>query len=377
MAGFDEVWQRIVALCGETFYQKSGKPFTYAVSGNSLKPSTTNRQLPRSHFDRAFAREPLDGPGQLQDLQGPSYLFAILTNPRITADRPGATASRAGVGSGNQEDVSHGRPAAGALAQDAGSTARPGIPASAVRLPAPGDLRQIDPRRVLLAVPCSAAKRRGGLPPGDARQEHWPEGLRTARGRVLANAEADMARQMPAWRRYDGMFYRYASAALHEAAENGNVVIISGGYGVARAQELIGWYEKPCAWSTGQPACWNRPSPVRPTAPAPALWWRSLRPPPVTRSCSAALAGGMLASGPTWSPSPVLPAGRWPRCRAVLVLRSARSGTSSTTTTRRAPSWSSCCDRHTAGGSRRVLPAPGHTGQPRTRPPPAGRLHWP
>ena len=83
MAGFDEVWHGIVALSGQTFRQKRGKPFTYVVSGNSLKPSTTNRQLPRSHFARAFERAPLDGPGQLQDLQGPSYLFAILTDPRI------------------------------------------------------------------------------------------------------------------------------------------------------------------------------------------------------------------------------------------------------------------------------------------------------
>ena len=43
MAGFDEVWQRIVTLRGEPFYQKRGRPFTYGVSGNSLKPSTTNR----------------------------------------------------------------------------------------------------------------------------------------------------------------------------------------------------------------------------------------------------------------------------------------------------------------------------------------------
>ncbi len=40
------------------------------------------------------------------------------------------------------------------------------------------------------------------------------------------------------------MFYRYAGTALAEAVETGNVVIISGGYGVARAQELIGWYDK-------------------------------------------------------------------------------------------------------------------------------------
>jgi hypothetical protein len=62
---------------------------------------------------------------------------------------------------------------------------------------------------------------------------------------VLAAAEADMARMMPAWRRYEGMFYRCAGTALPDAAKTGNVVIISGGYGVARAQELIGWYEKP------------------------------------------------------------------------------------------------------------------------------------
>jgi hypothetical protein len=83
MADFDEIWKRIVALRGETFRQKRGKPFTYSVTGNNLRPSTTNRQLPRSHFAEAFARMPLDGPARLQDLQGPSYLFAILTDPRI------------------------------------------------------------------------------------------------------------------------------------------------------------------------------------------------------------------------------------------------------------------------------------------------------
>jgi hypothetical protein len=83
VAEFDDVWQRIVARSGETFRRKRGKAFTYTVAGNSLKPSTTNRQLPRSHFAQAFARRPLDGPGQLQDLQGPSFLFAILTDPRI------------------------------------------------------------------------------------------------------------------------------------------------------------------------------------------------------------------------------------------------------------------------------------------------------
>ncbi|MGN6172152.1 MAG: hypothetical protein ACTHPS_04270 [Streptosporangiaceae bacterium] len=49
---------------------------------------------------------------------------------------------------------------------------------------------------------------------------------------------------MPAWQRYEGAFYRSARSALAHAAATGNVVILSGGYGVARAQELIGWYER-------------------------------------------------------------------------------------------------------------------------------------
>jgi hypothetical protein len=98
MAEFDDVWRRIVTLSGEIFQQKRGNAFTYTVSGNSLKPSTTNRQLPRSHFARAFARRPLDGPGQLQDLQGPSFLFAILTDPRITPDRPLPQHNASGTG---------------------------------------------------------------------------------------------------------------------------------------------------------------------------------------------------------------------------------------------------------------------------------------
>src|ERR1035437_4556971 len=72
-------------LQAETFYQKTGKPFTYAISGGCVVPSTTNRQLARSQFARAYERVPLRGPGELQDLQGPSYLFAILADARVAA----------------------------------------------------------------------------------------------------------------------------------------------------------------------------------------------------------------------------------------------------------------------------------------------------
>lgn len=92
---FEETWRRIVAAQGEQFHQKTGKPFTYVVRGAAVMPETTNRQIPRAHFERASGRRPLDGPGRLQDLQGPSYLYAILTDPRVGA----AHGSGSGVGS--------------------------------------------------------------------------------------------------------------------------------------------------------------------------------------------------------------------------------------------------------------------------------------
>jgi hypothetical protein len=81
--GIDEVWRRITAHEGETFRQVRGGEFTYEVQGAVLRPDRTNRNLHRSQFEAALQRAPISGPSDLQDLQGPSYLFAILTDPRI------------------------------------------------------------------------------------------------------------------------------------------------------------------------------------------------------------------------------------------------------------------------------------------------------
>ena len=83
MSNFDAVWSRIVAQSGTIFTQVRGQRFTYSVAGNSVTPSTTPRAIGRSQFEAAFARLPVSGPGQLNDLQGPSYLYAILTDARI------------------------------------------------------------------------------------------------------------------------------------------------------------------------------------------------------------------------------------------------------------------------------------------------------
>jgi len=53
-----------------------------------------------------------------------------------------------------------------------------------------------------------------------------------------------MTRVLPAWRRYTGTFYQHANPALADAVTHGHVLIISGGYGILRAEELIGWYDR-------------------------------------------------------------------------------------------------------------------------------------
>jgi hypothetical protein len=79
----DMLWRRIIDRQGETFRQQRGQEFTYRVRGDVLVPSTTKQNLPKSQFAAAAALLPLQGPGEIQHLRGPSYLYAILTDPRI------------------------------------------------------------------------------------------------------------------------------------------------------------------------------------------------------------------------------------------------------------------------------------------------------
>lgn len=82
MSDVKDIWSRIVQHAGEEFRQYRGKPFTYSVTGNVLRPSTTNWNIPRSQFELAYKRD-FKKVSDLQDLQGPSYLFAILSDTRI------------------------------------------------------------------------------------------------------------------------------------------------------------------------------------------------------------------------------------------------------------------------------------------------------
>lgn len=82
---FTAVWGRIGRHADQTFHQLGGKAFKYTMVGpHVLRPTTTERNLTSAAFRAALERFPVSGPGALQDLQGPSYLYAVLTDPRIS-----------------------------------------------------------------------------------------------------------------------------------------------------------------------------------------------------------------------------------------------------------------------------------------------------
>ncbi len=84
--GIDEVWRRMERHAGETFTQVRGGTFTYAIYGNGLDLDRTNQVLQRSQIEEAVDRLPLENTSSVHDLRGPSYLYAILMDPRISQE---------------------------------------------------------------------------------------------------------------------------------------------------------------------------------------------------------------------------------------------------------------------------------------------------
>ncbi len=65
------------------FTQIRGGKFICQVSGGHIIPNRTNQQIPKSHFQAAFALVPLADTAPIQSLRRPSYLYAILMDSRI------------------------------------------------------------------------------------------------------------------------------------------------------------------------------------------------------------------------------------------------------------------------------------------------------
>ena len=71
MVNFSVVWTRIERHAGETFHQRRGGEFAYSIRSGCLLPDRTNRQIPRSNFEKAFESVPLQETVALQSFTRP------------------------------------------------------------------------------------------------------------------------------------------------------------------------------------------------------------------------------------------------------------------------------------------------------------------
>jgi len=107
-----------------------------------------------------------------------------------------------------------------------------------------GVLADVDPAGALIILTCSGDKESGGSAEPLSYDE-WPDSLYQARSSLHKRVHVDRTRLLPAWQRYDGHFYKAARSTLMRAvADRSHILIISGGYGLVRAEENIGDYDK-------------------------------------------------------------------------------------------------------------------------------------
>jgi len=84
MTNADIIWRRIAALQGERFETKTGKEFTFEVSGNVFIPSRTEYHISKGDFETALEHVPLDGPGEISNLvRGSAYVWGVLHDKRV------------------------------------------------------------------------------------------------------------------------------------------------------------------------------------------------------------------------------------------------------------------------------------------------------
>lgn len=78
----EEVKRWLLKFEGECFNQIRGQSFTYQVKGNYIIPSTTDYNIPIKDILEGYNRKPIDTT-ELQDLRGPSYVYAIVNDNRF------------------------------------------------------------------------------------------------------------------------------------------------------------------------------------------------------------------------------------------------------------------------------------------------------
>lgn len=84
----------MMRFCGRKFNNIKEKPFiqseiknsVYEVVGDTLYHNLTSAGIPRSDFVKAASLNPKNTAALHSKVRGPSYVYAIITDPRIKCD---------------------------------------------------------------------------------------------------------------------------------------------------------------------------------------------------------------------------------------------------------------------------------------------------
>lgn len=79
-----QVWEKIKQHQGETFYTAHRKAFTYKIEGEVLRHTLCTETLSCTSFEKAELLAPCKVSDIHDVVTGPSYVYAIITDPRIT-----------------------------------------------------------------------------------------------------------------------------------------------------------------------------------------------------------------------------------------------------------------------------------------------------
>ena len=78
----DLVWRNLKLNEGEQFFTKTGRPFSYRIQNDYVVLLNTPRTIPKWQVEEALGIQ-ADIVTAYEKYQGPSYLFALLHDPRI------------------------------------------------------------------------------------------------------------------------------------------------------------------------------------------------------------------------------------------------------------------------------------------------------
>jgi len=83
MLDVEDIWRRVKVHAEEQFPMIRGGLLRYKVKHEHVVPDRTSQRIPKSHFLKALNFVPLPNTVPIQDLRGPSYIFAILMDQRV------------------------------------------------------------------------------------------------------------------------------------------------------------------------------------------------------------------------------------------------------------------------------------------------------